>query len=204
MQQILTFSRHSEQELALLQVGPITKEALKFLRASIPTTIEIRHSIQNDLGLIKADPTQIHQVLMNLCANAAHAMRENGGALNVELSNVDIDSTLLQKDPEMVPGPHIRLSVSDTGHGMTRATLNRIFEPYFTTKPVGEGTGLGLAVVHGIIKKMGATIEEEISSERGKGSTSKYFFLVFPRRNCRRRGREYHDSPWTRAYPFGG
>ena len=175
MQQILTFSRHSEQELALLQVGPITKEALKFLlRASIPTTIEIHHNIQNDLGLIKADPTQIHQVLMNLCANAAHAMRENGGALNVELSNVDIDSTFLQKDPEMVPGPYIRLSVSDTGHGMTRATLNRIFEPYFTTKPVGEGTGLGLAVVHGIIKKMGATIK--VSSERGKGSTFEVFF----------------------------
>lgn len=93
VQPILTFSRNSEQELALLQVGPITKEALKFLRNSIPTTIEIHHSIQNDLGLIKADPTQIHQVLMNLCTNAGHAMREKGGTLNVELSNVESDSS---------------------------------------------------------------------------------------------------------------
>lgn len=176
VKQILSFSRHSEQELALLQIGPITKEALKFLRASIPTTIEIRQSIQNDLGLVKADPTRIHQVLMNLCTNAAHAMREKGGVLDVELSNVEIDSTILPRDTGMVPGLYVRLSVSDTGSGMSPETLNRIFEPYFTTKLIGEGTGLGLAVVYGIIKKMGATIK--VSSERGKGST---FEILFPR-----------------------
>jgi PAS domain S-box-containing protein len=178
VRQILTFSRKTEQERKPLQITPIVKEATKLLRASLPTTIEIRQQIDlwggNDL--VFADPTQIHQVLMNLATNAAHAMRENGGVLRVNLSSVHFDSPDLGKPMELSQGEYIKLTVEDTGHGMDRRIIDRIFDPYFTTKGPGEGTGLGLAVVHGIVKNHGGAIT--VNSELGKGTA---FHVYLPR-----------------------
>ncbi|MBW1702864.1 MAG: PAS domain-containing protein [Deltaproteobacteria bacterium] len=151
IQQILTFSRQQDQELKPLKVQIVVREALKLIRSSLPTTIGIRQNIEKDCGLVMADPTQIHQVVMNLCTNAYHAMDETGGTLEVNLNEIELtvdDLTGL----DMEPGPYICLKVGDTGHGMDQSVIDRIFDPYFTTKEKGKGTGLGLAVVHGIVK----------------------------------------------------
>jgi CheY-like chemotaxis protein len=171
----LTFSRQTEQELKPVQVKAVTEEALKFLRASLPTSIDIHKDLRSD-SLIMADPTQIHQVLMNLCANAGHAMKAKGGTLKVRLSDVELDPHFIVQHPGMVSGPHLQLTVSDTGQGITSETLERIFDPYFTTKDKDEGTGLGLSVVHGIIKSYKGTIT--VSSRPGKGSDFNVFLPV--------------------------
>jgi CheY-like chemotaxis protein len=173
--QILAFSRQGEQERKPLDIGPIVKEGLKFLRSSLPATIEIRQEIEGELGTIEGNPTQVYQVLMNLCTNAAHAMGDRGGLLEVSLSKVDLDERTLNASMGIEPGPYSRLRVRDTGHGIPPEVLKRIFDPYFTTKGVGKGTGLGLAVVHGIVKSYGGGIA--VSSEVGKGST---FDIYFP------------------------
>ena len=177
VRQILAFSRQSEQELQPVRISHILKEALKLLRASLPSTIEIQQYIETETGTgtILADPTQIHQVLMNLCANAAHAMRETGGVLKVTLGDVELDAEETAHHP-IDPGSYQRLTVGDTGHGMDPATIERIFDPYFTTKTPGEGTGLGLAVVHGIVRSHGGAIT--VHSKLGKGST---FQVLLPR-----------------------
>lgn len=176
VKQILTFSRQGEQERRPLQISPIVKETIKFLRASVPKTIEIRQQIEPKLGNLMADPTQIHQVVMNLCTNAAHAMRDTGGRLTVSLVNVNPDNDSSCPPSEKLTNSCIRLSVSDTGKGMTREIMERIFEPYFTTKRPGEGTGLGLAQVHGIVESHDGTITVE--SEPGKGTTFRLYFPV--------------------------
>jgi CheY-like chemotaxis protein len=173
--QILTFSRQAELELKPVQVKMVAEEALKFLRASLPTTIDIYRDLASD-SLIMGDPTQIHQLLMNLCANAGHAMKENGGILEVILADVELDSNFIAQHPGMIAGPHLKLIVSDTGPGMTTEILKRIFDPYYTTKDKGEGTGLGLSVVHGIIRSNAGAIT--VYSEPGKGSTFNVFFPV--------------------------
>ncbi|MEN6438889.1 MAG: PAS domain S-box protein [Syntrophobacter sp.] len=169
VKQILAFARASEeQERVPISIGSVVKEALKLLRASLPSSIEMRHRIED--GVAIADATQIHQVLMNLCTNAAHAM--NGvGVLTVNLSRVDPDGKYLAglSAPELSPGPYLKLSVSDTGCGMDCKALERIFDPYFTTKEVGKGSGLGLAVVHGIVKRHDGAIM--VHSIPGKGTT---------------------------------
>jgi CheY-like chemotaxis protein len=161
-----------------VQIAVIVKEVLKLMRSSLPTTIEIQQDIITPPGrdVVLADPTQIHQVLMNLCTNAAHAMRAKGGILGVSIWDIDADAAFVEQYPEMEPGPYIKLTVSDTGHGMDAAVKERIFEPYFTTKGVGEGTGLGLAVVQGIVKSRGGAIF--VTSEPGKGSI---FHIFLPR-----------------------
>jgi PAS domain S-box-containing protein len=165
--QILTFSRQSEQERRPVKVHLIVKEALKLLRASLPSTIEIRTHIEEDSDSVMADPTQVHQVLMNLCTNAHHAMLERGGVLEVSLVPVEMDRADAAEYHDLEPGHYLKLSVSDTGHGMDRNTMERIFDPYFTTKEKGSGTGLGLAVVHGIVKSHGGKIlvESELGVE---------------------------------------
>ncbi len=170
---ILTFSRQDQHERGLISVVPIVKEAIKFLRASLPSTIEIKQFIQPELASIIADPTQIHQILMNLGTNAGHAMRLTGGVLEITLENVAIEDQTSIGDPGLVPGPYLRMTVGDTGTGMDTATVQRIFEPYFTTKQKGEGTGLGLAVVHGIVSSYGGCINVE--SEVGQGSTFRVY-----------------------------
>ena len=173
VRQILTFSRQSEHEKKPLLMAPIVKEALKLLRASVPTTIDFQVDICPDCGHINGDPIQIHQVVMNLCTNAYHAMREHGGRLSVSLKRVTEPAEMKQRD--LPPGSWLRLTVADTGKGMDEETLERIFEPYFTTKKQGEGTGLGLAVVHGIVMDHEGRIFVE--SAPGRGTT---FTLYFP------------------------
>ncbi len=170
VQQILTFSRQTEKELKPIQIHPITKEALKLLRASIPTSIEIKSSIDTRCGAVLGDPTQIHQILMNLCTNAYQSMRNSGGTMGVVLSEVEIGRDSGKVDNlDLAPGRYAKLEVSDTGPGMTRAVQEKIFDPYFTTKSTGEGTGLGLSVVHGIVKSMKGHIS--VYSEPGMGAT---------------------------------
>jgi PAS domain S-box-containing protein len=169
VKQILAFGRSGkDQHKDLVEVSSIVKEVLKLLRASLPSSIKIRHHIESSLAI--ADPTQIHQVLMNLCTNAAHAMN-NRGALEVGLTRVNLSESDLtdQSIIDLKPGAHLKLTVSDTGIGMDKATRERIFDPFFTTKEVGKGTGLGLAVVHRIVKHHDGAIT--VQSELGKGST---------------------------------
>src|SRR5262249_14632886 len=169
VQQILTFSRRTEQLRIPVQLPVLLEEALALLRASLPSTIEIHQAITQDVGPVLADPTQLHQVLLNLCANAAHAMRETGGRLEVRLEAVDVDEQVTAQQPELQPGPYVCITVTDTGHGMTPEIMERIFEPFFTTKGPGEGTGMGLALVHGIITNHGGTVL--VASIVGQGTT---------------------------------
>jgi len=174
IRQILTFSRKTEQEQEPMEIAPIVKETLKMLRASIPTTIEIKQSIEADSSVIMANPTEVQQVLVNLCTNAAHAMGEKGGVLEVSLMNVDIESVIITDFGILQEGSYLKLSVKDTGCGMDGEVMGRIFEPFFTTKDVGKGTGMGLPMVHGIVESYGGLIT--VDSEPGKGTTFNVFF----------------------------
>jgi len=174
--QILSFSRQTERQRILMQLGPIVKESLKLLRASFPATIDLRQNIGADPDWVLADPTEVYQVVMNLCTNAAHALGEKGGALEVVLDNVELTERLSAFGIEIKPGPYVRLVVHDTGPGIPPAIIERIFEPYFTTKEKGQGTGLGLAVVHGIVKLCAGGIT--VASEPGRGTTFEVFFPV--------------------------
>ncbi len=175
VQQILTFSRQSEHEIKPIRVSPIVKDVMKLLRASFPSTIQIRQDLAPDPGKVMADPVQIHQIMMNLCTNAAHAMREKGGVLEVALTQIDLGRKEILRYPDLDAGSYLKIRVSDTGHGMDRLVMDRIFDPYFTTKEKEEGTGLGLAMVHGIVKGNGGAISVE--SNPGKGTD---FTIVFP------------------------
>ena len=175
VKQILAFSRHSEDQLKPLKVQPIVKEALKLLRASVPAHIDIRRNLDNNTGAVMGDSTQIFQVIMNICTNSYQAMKEKGGILDVTLSGVDIGNED-QDFSSLNPGPYLLLTVSDTGHGMGREVLERIFEPFFTTRGPAEGTGMGLSVVHGIVRGYGGDIR--VYSEPDKGTT---FNVYLPR-----------------------
>jgi signal transduction histidine kinase/ActR/RegA family two-component response regulator len=168
VKQILAFSRQVKQKRKPLHLSTIVKEALKLLRSSLPATIEIRRDIKAETDFILGDSTQIHQVMMNLGANAGHAMKENGGILQVSLDKVILGEDTDARKHNLKPGPYLRLTFSDTGHGIPEVVMKRIFDPYFTTKKTGEGTGLGLAVVHGIVKSHGGDIS--VYSEPGKGT----------------------------------
>ena len=168
VQQILTFSRQSDQERKPIKVQHIITEALRLLRASIPASIEIVHAIQDDCGPVMGDATQIHQVIMNLCTNAYQAMQDKGGKLEVILNEIDIGYEVMIDKIGMQPGKHLRLLVKDEGCGMEASVLDRIFEPYYTTKEQGKGTGLGLSVIHGIVKNHGGDIT--VKSTPGKGT----------------------------------
>jgi nitrogen-specific signal transduction histidine kinase/CheY-like chemotaxis protein len=178
VKQILTFSRQTDQEEKPVQVKSIVKETLKLIRASIPSTIDIKQNIHSD-ALVMGDSTQIHQVLMNLCTNAAHAMEKTGGVLKIDLLDVNLDSESISNHPDLKPGPYISLNVTDTGLGIHSNVMEKIFDPFFTTKEKGEGTGMGLSVVHGIVHSHGGTIYAY--SEPGKGSTFKVFLPVIER-----------------------
>ncbi|MGC8494143.1 MAG: response regulator [Syntrophobacteraceae bacterium] len=174
---ILTFSRQKEQERRPLQLAPVVTEAIKLLRASLPSTIEIRREIAGDAAdaVILSDPTQMHQVVMNLAVNAAHAMRACGGVLSIGVRKMEVDAKVLAQHPDLRQGPYACIDVSDTGCGMDDGIRERIFDPYFTTKEAGEGTGLGLSVVHNIVLANGGHIEVESSPGRGT-----VFHLWFP------------------------
>ena len=166
VQQILTYSRQREREMRPVKINLIVNEALKLLRASLPSTIQINNNISSN-RTIMSDSTNIHQVIMNLCTNAGHAMQESGGLLEVSLADVDIDADFVKNHPGLIPGKFVRLTVSDTGHGMSPEVIERIFDPFFSTKRKGDGTGMGLSVVHGIVKSHGGTLTVESAPGRG-------------------------------------
>jgi signal transduction histidine kinase len=166
--QILAFSRQGEKEYIRCHPGPIIKESLKLLSASVPKNIKIETLISADLSPIMADPTQIHQLVMNLCTNAHHAMMDKGGLLTVRLDEIQIQECPLEETNRMLPGPYLHLQVMDTGHGMSRAVMDNIFEPYFTTKMKGRGTGMGLPIIKGIVARLKGYIF--VKSTEGEGS----------------------------------
>ncbi len=167
IKQILTFSRQSQPETRPVQIKGITDEALKLLRASLPATVEIIADIQS-AGHVMADPTQLHQVVMNLCTNAGQAMVDDGGILKISLRSILVDADIAAEYRDIVPGRFAELTVEDNGSGMTQETLGRIFDPFFTTKEKGQGTGMGLAVVHGIVKSCKGAVS--VSSQVGEGT----------------------------------
>ena len=175
VQQILTFSRQSKRERKPLQIASVVKEALKLMRSSLPTTIEISQDISAKCGTILADPTQIHQVVINLCTNAGYAMGDKGGKLTVNLAGVEIDTDFAANEG-IQHGSYVRLTVADTGCGMEAEVMERIFDPFFTTKPIGKGTGMGLSAVHGIVEEYGGKIN--VSSKHGKGTKFNIFLPV--------------------------
>ncbi len=184
VKQILTFARKSDEETKPIQVKIIIKEALQLLRPTLPTTIEIRQSIKSD-SLIMGAPTHIHQIIMNLCTNAAQAMEENGGILEVSLKDVRLNASFVKKHIGLMPGDYLELKVSDTGQGIPPRIIGSIFEPYFTTKAKGEGTGMGLATVHGIVKKYNGEIVVE--SKLKKGTEFTLFLPVCKKSNVNER-----------------
>lgn len=173
VQHILTFSRHSDIPKQPFRISPVIKEVLKFITASLPAAIEVRYHLNAAEDMVFGDITQIHQVIMNLCTNAAHAMESNGGILEIRLEKTVYEATVSADEnaagsvsPE--PGPYLKITVSDTGDGIPPDKINRIFDPFFTTKPRGKGTGMGLSVVHGIVKEMGGEIF--VRSQIGEGT----------------------------------
>ncbi len=175
VQHILTFSRKSDQHLEPVLPHLIIKEALKMLRSSLPTTINIVEDLDAECGEIMADPTSIHQIVVNLCTNSLHAMEKEKGVLSVSLQRKEISAEEITGEPDVSPGPFVVLEVKDTGQGMNQATIERIFDPYFTTKEVGKGTGLGLAVIHGIVQDSHGFIR--VKSEPGQGTA---FYVHLP------------------------
>ncbi len=165
--QILAFSRQGSSELKMMKMQPIIKEALKLIRSTIPTTLSINQNLQPNCGAVKADPTQIHQIIMNLTTNAYHAMEETEGELKVSLKEIELGQyDFINSD--MSPGLYACLTIADTGTGMDKKTIDKIFDPFFTTKEKGKGTGMGLSMVHGIVKNMNGEIQ--VHSEPGKGT----------------------------------
>jgi PAS domain S-box-containing protein len=175
VKQILTFSRQGQQERTPIQIQLIIKEALKLLRATLPLNIDIQEKISNESAVVMADATQIHQLVMNLCTNAYHSMLGQGGTLEVILETQELSPGARAEHFDLQPGPYLKLTISDTGCGMDDATLNKIFDPYFTTKAPDKGTGLGLSVVHGIVESHGGVIS--VDSQPGRGTR---FEVLFP------------------------
>lgn len=174
VEQILTFARKAKEEKRPVQVSLIVKEALKLLRATLPTSIEIKHDIDSS-ACVLSDATQVHQIIMNLCTNARKAM-EDGGILRVSLKEVDLDEEFISRNLGVTVGRYLQLTVSDTGVGIPESIRIKIFDPFFTTRSKGEGTGLGLSVVHGIVKDCQGLIT--VTSEVGKGSTFHVYLPV--------------------------
>jgi signal transduction histidine kinase len=190
VKQILTVSHQHKKEQRPIQIRDIVNEVLRLLKATLPSTIEIRENLLKETGIVNADPTQMHQVIMNLCTNAGHAMQKDGGVLTVELANVKLEEIQGARHLDMGAGSYLRLTVSDTGHGMNPDVRERIFDPYFTTKDTGEGTGLGLSVAMGIIKVHGGTIT--VSSQPDPGTT---FHVYLPHIQEKEREEKEAEGP---------
>lgn len=174
VQQILTFSRKQSQKLVPLDLASTISSTLKFIRASIPTTIDIEANIDQKCGVILGDESQINQILINFCTNAAQAMDDIGGTLSIDLQSINLSEDDAKPEQKLLPGSYIVLSVSDTGVGIEEKHLERIFDPYYTTKDIGKGSGMGLAVVHGLVKSHNGFLQ--VGSTVSQGSTFKVFF----------------------------
>ena len=177
VRQILVFGRQDEPQLCVLDLQDTVASALTLVRACLPTTIEIHQSLDTACGSVMVDPTHIHQILLNLASNAADAMREKGGLLDVRLDRVNADDRLMARWPQLAPGPYARLTVRDTGCGIDDRILGRIFDPFFTTKDRDTGTGMGLAAVHGIVSSYRGAID--VSSKLGRGSTFDIYLPIW-------------------------
>src|SRR4030095_8661333 len=176
VQQILAFSHSTPVEQTPVSLAVVLREALPFLRALLPATITLEDHVTTAASVVLADATQMHQIVLNLGANAEYAMRDTGGSLEVRLEAVEVDAALVATHPALRPGPSVRLTVRDSGPGIPPDVVARMYEPFFTTKEVGQGTGLGLSVVYGIVANHGGTILVE--STLGQGST---FTIYLPR-----------------------
>jgi len=179
--QILKFRRENEQEKRVLQIVPVIKEAYRLLKVSAPLNIEVMLQIEYENYLINANPTQIYQILMNLCMNAIQAIGDKKGMLQIKLSAMHVTQAMAAQCPDLLPGPYVCLNVEDTGVGMTPEVMSKIFDPYFTTKKNGEGNGLGLAIVQGLVKRHSGAIF--VYSELGKGSIFQVFLPAIENRN---------------------
>ena len=175
VRQILTFSRQEQRQERPVQVSQVVQEAAKFLRATLPTTVEIRTDLRSD-AFVLAEPTEIHRIVVNLFTNAALAMQDHGGLLELTLAEAGLDAAFAERHPGVSPGRFLRLTVRDTGHGMSREVQAHVFEPFFTTRERGKGTGMGLAVVHGIVTRCQGTVTVE--SEPGRGTTFEVWLPV--------------------------
>jgi PAS domain S-box-containing protein len=193
--QILDFSRKSEAERKEISLSALVKETYALLRSSLPTTIQMNLAVTTSDDHVVADPTQLQQVIMNLATNAADAMRENGGQLTIEISSVSFPHGSILHESDMEPGAYVKLTVKDTGKGMTEEVQRRIFEPFFTTKGKGKGTGMGLAVVYGVVKGHGGAVT--VQSEAGQGSTFEVFLPQAQKAEINRR------EETTSALPTG-
>jgi len=192
VEQIMMFSRQGDEELQTLHILPLIKESVKMLRSSLPTTIEIKEQINTRSDFVFCSPSHIHQIIMNLCTNAADAMEADGGQLTIRLEEevIDVDDVDDESVDSLKSGRYLRLMIRDTGVGIDKETLEKIFDPFFTTKKLGDGTGMGLAAIHGLVHKIGGTIKAE--SELGKGSI---FTVLMPLVN------ETESSPLPSAEP---
>lgn len=175
VKQLLLFSRQTDQQYTCIQTAEVVRDSLKLIRSSTPINIEINLNVTDDIAPVWGNATQINQLLINLCGNATDAMFNAGGAITIDLSNVTIDEEESKSHPFLNPNRYVKLLLRDNGHGIDRWILNRIFEPYFTTKEVGKGTGIGLSVVHGIVENHKGTISAESSPEKGT-----VFTIFFP------------------------
>ena len=191
VKQILAFSRQSERMMVPTHIQNILREVMKLCRSTIPVNIELNQDIQMDCGMVLADPTQIHQVAMNIIANAYHAVKLKGGMISVRLAETVMDSFSMKTDLE--PGKYAVFSVSDTGHGISPDIIDKIFDPYFTTKGMGEGTGLGLSVVYGIIQDHKGAVF--VNSEIGKGTTFEFYFPLYRQSGQTEIKQEVKSSP---------
>ncbi|MGC8809770.1 MAG: sensor histidine kinase [bacterium] len=179
--QILKFRRENEQENKVLPIVPLIKEVYRLLQVSAPPNIKVNLQIEDESQLIRANPTQIYQILMNLCMNAIQAIGDKEGMLQIKLSSWHVNEVMAAQCPDLNPGPYVCLSVEDTGVGMTPEVMSRIFDPYFTTKKNGEGNGLGLAIVQGLVKRHNGAIF--VYSEPGKGSIFQVFLPTIESRD---------------------
>lgn len=176
VKQILAFSRQAPAARIAMEIQPIVKESIKMMRAVLPSTISLREDIHPHCGTILADPTQIHQIIMNLCTNASHAMEATGGELSVMMRKIPFASQALAEDAQLAPGDYVEVTVADTGTGIGPDIIDKIFDPYFTTKEIGKGTGMGLSITHGIVKSYGGAIT--VKSAVGEGTSFHVYFPV--------------------------
>lgn len=190
VQQILSISRQHPGETERLWIVPLVKEVIKFMRAALPPTIAIEQDLQDRDACVEADPTEIHQVLLNLCTNAGHAMRKTGGRLRLSVRSTQVDHQVPVAISTLNPGSYVEIRVEDTGEGMTKHVLERAFDPYFTTKSPGEGTGLGLASVQTIVRKHGGAID--VASQPGEGTV---FTVYLPRKEKAELDRDEAEKP---------
>ncbi len=195
VQNLLTFCRQTEQEKTHIKISPILKYVLNIIKTNISPNIDVEQEIEEEAGLVLADPTQMHQLILNLCQNASQAMLDTGGTLSVRLDEIFLNPDQASEYPNLVSGNYISIFIQDTGYGMNNEVMERIFDPYFTTKEPGEGTGLGMAVAHGIAVSHGGTIE--VKSTPGTGSS---FQVLLP---CKQTKKIRPDIIGDKALPEG-